>query len=856
MIFLDYRMWDHEDEESSMSDHDDEEENTLKCKGCNFYIKREKLFVHLNLPSVRCKEAFTEEESSIVYKHWMKSKVAKIPMKGQTMSCKACHFEMDKYDLVFHLNDKKVQCKKAYSQEEYSLVFEYWLSHKADGYIRSMKDLPCDGLYKCHGCEETLITGKMENHLESSAACLKKYTSQEISALHSLAFDYTLLIRRKEREAKEAAAREQHFQYYFKNVLEIEAINNIIESKKPYFIDYGVISDFVERAMWDRDDLYSYRFDPTHRTIAVLLGHEDEYGYHGKELLYLPKQSLAAYRYKLDDSTCLDVIKNSKTFKDYQSAARVMVWMSAHFTKNVKMCFDSYDAHIQMNWKELFPCAISMKVYVPSEKKRLENGDYAFYELNQLGQKEIKTCNANPKHCKHEVYQPFDNALFNYKDIKVVHSMVVDITYVSEDCEEISEIQTKPKLFDCKYFASPKPESEQMSEMDITMSIEIDLESDSDENDIDEQTDIEVCKSCNEPKNLKVIMKHLAMKSECKAQYSDQDMAALQAKIKHHRNAQRRSRRSKTNAANEASNQEKIQCKVCKTVCWINTIRRHLAIHPNCQAGHSMKDLERINQKFSNYERTKRSANQKLRRKENQSEATINIDGGVSQNYFFMMKFKIHSHTMFQFGTVSCAVCKRKFDLNRIKYHLSNSNQCLNKFPREALNTLLLKNEERKRFVKQTHKEETDVAELFTKKQKARDAANAQRAKTVARWKKSNEENSRSTNFSSMNQLKRKIDEIETKDLSEEINQKLTHLMSEINELYKEIERNIDAAAMKTKDYQDINSVADAYRTIVGNGKKKSMLLHVIPRKYDEFHAKLKDVLKEIADNILQPQLP
>ena len=107
-----------------------------------------------------------------------------------------------------------------------------------------------------------------------------------------------------------------------------------------------------------------------------------------------------------------------------------------------------------------------------------------------------------------------------------------------------------------------------------------------------------------------------------------------------------------------------------------------------------------------------------------------------------------------------------------------------------------------------------------------------------------------------MNQLKRKIDEIETKDLSEEINQKLTHLMSEINELYKEIERNIDAAAMKTKDYQDINSVADAYRTIVGNGKKKSMLLHVIPRKYDEFRAKLKDVLKEIADNILQPQLP
>ena len=671
MIFLDYRMWDHEDEESSMSDHDDEEENTLKCKGCNFYIKREKLFVHLNLPSVRCKEAFTEEESSIVYKHWMKSKVAKIPMKGQTMSCKACHFEMDKYDLVFHLNDKKVQCKKAYSQEEYSLVFEYWLSHKADGYIRSMKDLPCDGLYKCHGCEETLITGKMENHLESSAACLKKYTSQEISALHSLAFDYTLLIRRKEREAKEAAAREQHFQYYFKNVLEIEAINNIIESKKPYFIDYGVISDFVERAMWDRDDLYSYRFDPTHRTIAVLLGHEDEYGYHGKELLYLPKQSLAAYRYKLDDSTCLDVIKNSKTFRDYQSAARVMVWMSAHFTKNVKMCFDSYDAHIQMNWKELFPCAISMKVYVPSEKKRLENGDYAFYELNQLGQKEIKTCNANPKYCKHEVYQPFDNALFNYKDIKVVHSMVVDVTYVSENCKEICETQTKPKLFTCWYFAPAKSEVEQMSEKDKTMSLEIDLECDSDvdleidsdEHDFDvkvglnndSDNPVEVCKCCNETKNLNAIMKHLAMKANCKAQYSEQELVTLQATIRNHRKA-RRSKKSNTNIVNEESNQEKIQCKICKEVCWINTIRRHLAKNPKCEAAYSTKDLEAIDQKFLNHKRTKRSTAQKLRRNANQSKETIKVDEGVSWHFLFRINLEIRLHYL-NLSVWNCGLC-------------------------------------------------------------------------------------------------------------------------------------------------------------------------------------------------------
>ena len=163
---------------------------------------------------------------------------------------------------------------------------------------------------------------------------------------------------------------------------------------------------------------------------------------------------------------------------------------------------------------------------------------------------------------------------------------------------------------------------------------------------------------------------------------------------------------------------------------------------------------------------------------------------------------------------------------------------------------MLLKNKERKCFIKQNYKEETKATEWFAEKQKARDAANAARAKTVAKWKISTEEDSRKRNLSSMKQLMKKINLIEVKDLSEDINQKLTHLKSEINELYEEIERKIDVAALTAKDYQDINSIADAYTNIVGNGNKKNMLDFVIQSRYNEIHDKLKNVLKENAHNI------
>ena len=111
---------------------EDLEQETKKCKGCKFNIDCKKLFAHLNHPTLKCKEAYSDEEYSSVYDLWMKSKTGPTPLRENESKCNGCKYKMDKYDLIFHLNDHRIECKKAYSKEEYDQVFQYWFNHRAD----------------------------------------------------------------------------------------------------------------------------------------------------------------------------------------------------------------------------------------------------------------------------------------------------------------------------------------------------------------------------------------------------------------------------------------------------------------------------------------------------------------------------------------------------------------------------------------------------------------------------------------------------------------------------------------------------------------------------------------------------
>ena len=208
---------------------------------------------------------------------------------------------------------------------------------------------------------------------------------------------------------------------------------------------------------------------------------------------------------------------------------------------------------------------------------------------------------------------------------------------------------------------------------------------------------------------------------------------------------------------------------------------------------------------------------------------------------------------LFQFGTVACAVCKRKFDLNRIKYHFSNSKACFTKYPKEALNALLLKNEERKTFFQRNCKEEINLAESFAEKQKARERARAAMAKSVATWRMATEKKCRERNLHSMKKLSEKI-EIEMKSLPENMDQEVTNMKSKVKELYEKIEKQIDDAILISKDYQKVNDIAKAYYSTFGvPDGKRCMLVYLISSEYDKLHETFKKHLKVITNEMSKP---
>ena len=203
---------------------------------------------------------------------------------------------------------------------------------------------------------------------------------------------------------------------------------------------------------------------------------------------------------------------------------------------------------------------------------------------------------------------------------------------------------------------------------------------------------------------------------------------------------------------------------------------------------------------------------------------------------------------IFQFGTVACAVCKRKFDLNQINYHLSNSKECHTKYPKEALNDLLLKNKERKTFIKNNCQEENDLAKSFAEKQKASERACAAMAKSVATWRMEREKSCRERNLYSMKKLSEKI-EIEMKSLPENMNQEVTNMKSKIKELYEKIEKQIDDAILISKDYQKVNDIAKAYYSTFGvPDGKRYMLVNLISSEYDKLYETFKKPLKAITN--------
>ena len=608
---------------------DQGKENTIKCKGCNFVMKSDKLLIHLNHPKVKCKEAFSKKEYDLVYDLWMESKLSIKPLLQQRIKCRGCNYEIDKYDLVFHLNDKKVDCKKAYSKDEYGLIFDFWMTHQKKDYKKSLRELPCSVLLKCYGCEETHISGMLSSHVRSSENCQGAYSNDERTSLNMLETDYHWL-KKKEKDDERAELVAKH---YFKNLID-ENIRNVHEDAKPFFVDYGVIQFFVHHYWGLQSDQYK---SDSETPVAVLLGYEDNFGYHGKELLYLPKQGKNKYR-KSINLKALEAIVNSKTSKEFEEDGVVMMWISS-FSSN-DLCFSGYDAHILFNWKKMCSnLVISMMAKVKA-KDYLQIGDYAFYDLNDLGKTSIKNCNIitkdQPQICPHEMNAPFYNRYFKHKKVVITYSTVITITDMDEYYDGTTyTYETKPLLFDPKYFAKPQPDKPKPDvELKNSASADRDYDEGQTKQNIqnkipqnDEALLTKVCKSCKEEMAINTIMKHLGAKSECKEKYSNEDLEDLRNQIKSFQNAKRRKRRSDKNSKETSTHQDFVQCMVCQTNFPINTIMKHLVANVKCNDGHSDEDLKSIEMKCEKYQKAKRNCEDRERyhkRKKDSQQLTEN----------------------------------------------------------------------------------------------------------------------------------------------------------------------------------------------------------------------------------------
>ena len=625
----------------------------LTCKGCNFVIRGDKLLVHLNHPKIKCKEAYSKDEYSLVYDLWMQTKLEIKIQDQDKIKCRGCQFDLDKITLLWHLNDKKVDCKKAYSKDEYQHIFEFWLYHKENPAKLPFEDFPCNEMMECNGCKQMIISGKMYNHVRDSKECAEKYYKQPLwDGILNLESRYSKLLEDIEQEKVE--------KHFFKNVIEQEPLNS--KGIKPIFLEYGAIDDFVRTAFETRTADKQYWYG----TFGVLLGVEDDYGFHGKELIYLPKQDREEY-WRHFDVKGFKAIMFSKTFKDYPKSARILVWMTTGD------CFDGYDAHTQAtNLKPLSDCAITLKAKMASYKL-YEVGDYGLFELNELGIQAVQKCTFKQKKkeetilCCQYHYKNFDKSLYHHKPVTLTYSTIINVKDKRKHYR-LNERRTIPALFNPKYFAKidtmSTNETLNLSNMkpnevetrgkqggwleirSTTRSVkkpsEVEIgdyfkepfldtnEAKSDNNDTEvdmkHELPVEICKTCNKPLKINTIMKHLSSKSTCIKSYSDQDLKIIQKKVTNFRNENRRIKRSEQ----KESSEEVIYCKVCHSKCHINTIKRHLANFPSCQKQYPKDELQSLELKCEYWQSIKRSIRDKARNTTKKKSGQSVVNDGVS----------------------------------------------------------------------------------------------------------------------------------------------------------------------------------------------------------------------------------
>ena len=203
---------------------------------------------------------------------------------------------------------------------------------------------------------------------------------------------------------------------------------------------------------------------------------------------------------------------------------------------------------------------------------------------------------------------------------------------------------------------------------------------------------------------------------------------------------------------------------------------------------------------------------------------------------------------------VPCVVCKREFDLSCIKYHLSNSKTCKAKYPKDAWNSLLMKCDERQKFLEYNKKERFELAKQFAHLQEIRAKSKAWVASMAEHHKTFAERKAKSNNSIYMSSMLESMENIEWRNFSEDIKDEILAMEKEIKQLYDSFEEQIRQAALKVKDFQDFRLVGQVFHPLNGGPMHTEWYgKGLIMTKWKDIKTKIGKRVQEIADQINKP---
>ena len=575
----------------------------IECKGCGDIFKAWGFRNHL---LKGCSEAYDEEDLKKLNIS-LKEDKSLSESKRISLRCRGCQSNIKDFKLILHLNNPKTECKKTYSILEQTILFEVWSFHSGSGPFNSndIMDTSNKNALRCKGCLTEFQAFEiiaLDDHIKKHPNCERHHNKEDLKYVQYIFWSFSRwrgwlknppeTFRLPTADLSNADIdRILTLEYNLSMGFE----GYIDESSKPTYIEYSAIKDFKHFSRYPRH--LSERIGEI-QTCAVILGFENENGYHSTEMIYPTNQDSGKYVNEVCPRLRSSIV-NSKTFLEFKESARVLAWMKTTNREGYRCT--GLNAQIQCNFKEISNNVISMD-YEFGDNVFSDRID--FFELNRLGISVVANCprfNKTPgAFCCGSRWAQISTELYQIPFVKYTYSNGISITNMIGKNVEHKFIEAP--LFDKSYFATPPSNSHVQKTKDLAKN---DSKKHLEEDESSRRFGVGIeCRVCRAFFKHNGILNHLAHQAECKDSYSEEDLLQLKEKISERkkyglRNKYYQGRTSNVEPRKHQSNDKEgeIMCKGCRLPFSVNIIKKHISHKPQCQSVYTPNDLKELDDK-------------------------------------------------------------------------------------------------------------------------------------------------------------------------------------------------------------------------------------------------------------------